>query len=197
MTPTPPALADSQPVPVSFREQWAGFSNISQWPIEPSVATDLERSDWTPEEALRWYAAGKHYDTVPNGDGSSSARILDNGAVASNALKSLSRAYAEHKGDVALLETKADSEQDEGVSREQWIAQAMRVYLIAGDTEEQAHSCASYLWGELNMDDLDDPYEAALNDVEGRQSPPQADSPPAPIVGRKTPGKSQLVCARP
>jgi hypothetical protein len=75
----------------------------AQYPIAPDVAADLERSDWTPEEALRWYAAGKHYDTVPNGDGSSSARILDNGAVASNALKSLSRDYAEHKGDVALM----------------------------------------------------------------------------------------------
>lgn len=73
-------------------------------PIAPDVAADLERSDWTPEEALRWYAAGRHYDTVPNGDGTSSARILDNGAVASNALKALSRDYAEHKGDVALQE---------------------------------------------------------------------------------------------
>lgn len=75
------------------------------WPISPDVAADLERSDWTPEEALRWYAAGKHYDTVPNGDGTRSARILDNGAVASNALKSMSHEYAERKGDVALLES--------------------------------------------------------------------------------------------
>jgi hypothetical protein len=74
------------------------------WPISPDVAAELERSDWTPEEALRWYAAGRHYDTVPNGDGTSSARILDNGAVASNALKSMSVEYAMHKGDVALLE---------------------------------------------------------------------------------------------
>lgn len=73
-------------------------------PIAPDVAAELERSDWTPEEALRWYAAGRHYDTVPNGDGTSSARILDNGAVASNALKAISRQYAELKGDVALLE---------------------------------------------------------------------------------------------
>lgn len=79
-------------------------------PIDPAIAADLERSDWTPEEALRWYAAGKHYDTVPNGDGSSSARILDNGAVASNALKSMSREYAEHKGDVALSAPQADSQ---------------------------------------------------------------------------------------
>lgn len=73
-------------------------------PIAPDVAAELERTDWTAEEALRWYAAGRHYDTVPNGDGTSSARILDNGAVASNALKSLSTEYAAHKGDVALLE---------------------------------------------------------------------------------------------
>lgn len=79
-------------------------------PIDLAIAADLERSDWTPEEALRWYAAGKHYDTVPNGDGSSSARILDNGAVASNALKSLSREYAQHKGDVALTAPQADSQ---------------------------------------------------------------------------------------
>lgn len=70
-------------------------------PIDPTVAAELERSDWTPEEALRWYAAGKHYDTVPNGHGSS-ARILDNGAVASNALKNSSFEYARQKGDVAL-----------------------------------------------------------------------------------------------
>ncbi len=75
--------------------------------IASDISADLERSDWTAEEALRWYAAGKHYDTVPNGDGTSSARILDNGAVASNALKSLSREYAEHKGDVALQEVAA------------------------------------------------------------------------------------------
>lgn len=88
------AAAPAQPTPPTTQA----------WPIAPDVAADLERSDWTPEEALRWYAAGKHYDTVPNGDGSSSARILDNGAVASNALKSLSREYAKHKGDVALQE---------------------------------------------------------------------------------------------
>lgn len=76
----------------------------SRHPIDPAVAAELERADWTPEEALRWYAAGRHYDTVPNGDGTRSARILDNGAVASNALKSMSRKYAESKGDVASWE---------------------------------------------------------------------------------------------
>ena len=149
-------------------------------PIDPAIAADLERSDWTPEEALRWYAAGKHYDTVPNGDGSSSARILDNGAVASNALKSLSREYAEHKGDVALLAPQADSTQDEFISREEWVERAMRVYLIAGDTEDEARECAEYQWGELDMDDIPDPYFAAMEDIEGRGPAPQADSQPAP-----------------
>ena len=74
-------------------------------PIPDDIRADLERSDWTVEEALRWYAAGKHYDTI-NGQ----ARILDNGAVASNALKSLSVEYASHKGDVALLDKQEQGE---------------------------------------------------------------------------------------
>lgn len=56
----------------------------------------------------------------------------------------------------------------EGISREDWIEQAVRVYLIAGDTDEQAQECAAYLWGELDMDDLADPYDAAMSDIEGR-----------------------------
>lgn len=92
----------------------------TQWPISPDVAAELERSDWTPEEALRWYAAGRHYDTVPNGDGTSSARILDNGAVASNALKSMSVEYAMHKGDVALLEQPKKSDCTECANADSW-----------------------------------------------------------------------------
>jgi hypothetical protein len=42
-------------------------------------------------------------------DGTSSARILDTGAVASNALKSMSLEYANSKGDVALLEPREKS----------------------------------------------------------------------------------------
>ena len=59
----------------------------------------------------------------------------------------------------------------EGISREDWIEQAVRVYLIAGDTDEQAQECAAYLWGELDMDDLADPYDAAMSDIEGRNMP--------------------------
>lgn len=68
-------------------------------PYADGIAADLERSDWTPEDALRWYAAGKHFDTV-NGR----TRIIDTGAVASNALKHLSLPYLEMKGDAELTE---------------------------------------------------------------------------------------------
>lgn len=68
-------------------------------PYADDIAADLERSDWTPEDALRWYAAGKHFDTV-NGR----TRIIDTGAVASNALKHLSLPYLEMKGDADLTE---------------------------------------------------------------------------------------------
>lgn len=54
-------------------------------PYADGIAADLERSDWTPEDALRWYAAGKHFDTT-NGR----TRIIDTGAIASNALEHLS-----------------------------------------------------------------------------------------------------------
>ena len=60
------------------------------------------------------------------------------------------------------------------IGSEWWIDQAVRVYLIAGDTEDQALECAAYLWGELDMDDLADPYDAAMSDIEGREPVPQA-----------------------
>ena len=70
----------------------------------------------------------------------------------------------------------ADSAQDEFISREQWVERAMRVYLIAGDTEDEARECAEYQWGELDMDDIPDPYFTAMEDIEGRGPAPQADS---------------------
>lgn len=73
-------------------------SNITH-PIQKHIADDLERVDWTPKEALRFYADGKHFDVV---DGAT--RIIDTGAVASNALKHADIDYATMKGDVALLD---------------------------------------------------------------------------------------------
>ena len=58
--------------------------------------------------------------------------------------------------------------EDEFVTREGWVESAMRVYLIAGDSEGQARECAEYLWVEADMDDLPDPIAAAMEDVEGR-----------------------------
>lgn len=68
-------------------------------PIPKHIADDLERVDWTPKEALRFYADGKHFDVV-NG----ATRIIDTGAIASNALKHADIDYATMKGDVALLD---------------------------------------------------------------------------------------------
>lgn len=62
---------------------------------------------------------------------------------------------------------------DEGITREGWVERAMRIYLIAGDTEDEARECAEYQWGEMDMDDLADPYAAAMEDVEGRGPAPQ------------------------
>ncbi|PNE59848.1 hypothetical protein A8H39_01495 [Paraburkholderia fungorum] len=62
-------------------------------PIPSHIAADLERSDWMSEEALRWYADGKHFDVV-NGR----TRILDTGAIASAALKRVNAGYHAMKG---------------------------------------------------------------------------------------------------
>ncbi|MBB2928349.1 hypothetical protein [Paraburkholderia silvatlantica] len=62
-------------------------------PIPESIQRDLERTDWTPEEALRWYADGKHFDVVNR-----RTRILDTGAIASCALKRTNAEYHGMKG---------------------------------------------------------------------------------------------------
>jgi len=67
--------------------------------VPEGIADQIERVDWTPEEALKWYASGKHFDVV-NGR----TRIIDSGSVASNALKHLSSEYLEMKGDAELSE---------------------------------------------------------------------------------------------
>lgn len=84
--------------------------------------------------------------------------------------------------DFAIPTPQADSAQDEFISREEWVERAMRVYLIAGDTEDEARECAEYQWGELDMDDIPDPYFTAMEDIEGRGPAPQAERPPAKIV---------------
>lgn len=78
----------------------AAGSADQQYP--DGIADDLERSDWTPIEALQWYAAGKHFDVVGG-----RTRIIDTGAVASNALKHASLDRPELKGDAELSELRA------------------------------------------------------------------------------------------
>lgn len=68
-------------------------------PIPPELAAQLERTDWTPEEALLFYADQKNYDIA-----GSHVRMIDTGAIASNALKHLSVARLEMKGDAELFE---------------------------------------------------------------------------------------------
>lgn len=82
-------------------------------PYSEGIAHQLERTDWTPEEALRWYAEGKHFDVA---DGRT--RIIDTGHVASNALKHFSLTYLEMKGDSELTELRDQvaGQQDEPVA---------------------------------------------------------------------------------
>jgi hypothetical protein len=74
----------------------------AEQPYPHGIAEDLERSDWAPLEALQWYAAGKHFDVVGG-----RTRIIDTGAVASNALKHASLDRPELKGDAGLSELRA------------------------------------------------------------------------------------------
>ncbi|SCW91981.1 hypothetical protein [Pseudomonas sp. NFACC05-1] len=62
-------------------------------PVPDYFVAACDKFDWTPEEALRFYAEGKHFDIV---DGRT--RILCTGAIASHALKGLSADYADMKG---------------------------------------------------------------------------------------------------
>ncbi len=71
-------------------------------PIPEYFQEACDKFDWTPEEALRFYAEGKHFDTDRG-----RTRILDTGAIASNALKHASLPYLEMKGDAELSEFRA------------------------------------------------------------------------------------------
>lgn len=72
-----------------------GVAGFTDGPVEepPPTPPSLEREEWTPQQALEFYAAGRHFDVV-NGR----TRIIDTGAIASDALKQLSAEYAQLKG---------------------------------------------------------------------------------------------------
>lgn len=87
---------------------------LKETPIPQDIAAELERTDWTPKQALKWYAEGKHFDVVAG-----RTRIIDTGHVASNALKHLSAEYLEHKGDAQLHELQQRLAEAESKHREQ------------------------------------------------------------------------------
>lgn len=66
---------------------------VAEEPVPDHFVAACDKFDWTPEEALRFYADGKHFDTV---DGRT--RILCTGAIASHALKGMGGEYADMKG---------------------------------------------------------------------------------------------------
>lgn len=79
----------------------------------PAAPPPPERESWTPQQALEFYAAGKHFDVV-NGR----TRILDTGAVASDALKQVSREYHDMKGLVNGLAEPPAAAPEEGEIQE-------------------------------------------------------------------------------
>ncbi|HEJ5209051.1 TPA: hypothetical protein SL689_000449 [Pseudomonas aeruginosa] len=123
-------------------------------PYADDIAADLERSDWTPEDALRWYAAGKHFDTV-NGR----TRIIDTGAVASNALKHLSLPYLEMKGDAELTELREAMVQPSPVRSSLLIngyqLRAALDFIAPDGTAEQLESEACIEWRQQDADFLE------------------------------------------
>ena len=70
-----------------------------QTPVPHEIVAQIERTDWTPEQALQFYADQRNFDIVEG-----RVRIIDNGAVASNALKHLTLDRLELKGDAELSE---------------------------------------------------------------------------------------------
>ncbi|HHM8695746.1 hypothetical protein [Pseudomonas aeruginosa] len=126
-------------------------------PYADGIAADLERSDWTPEDALRWYAAGKHFDTV-NGR----TRIIDTGAVASNALKHLSLPYLEMKGDAELTELREAMAQPSPAQAEQAEAERPEVAEVAFVLRNI---------GAMDAEDIDgDNVDLRFEDAEGRDT---------------------------
>lgn len=72
-------------------------------------------------------------------------------------------------------------ESDNGISREQWFKLAACVYLGAGDDEKTAQECATYLVDQQDWlgEEIDDPAEAALEDIKGRIHEPASGDEPA------------------
>lgn len=119
---------------------------------------DMNESGWTPEQALRFYATGKHFDVVEG-----RTRILDTGAVASDALKGLSAEYAAGKGtSVSATAESLTTETADSVERYRLALQLLwelhgqkEVHLGMERHSGVAQHCASCIcWAALN-DEVD------------------------------------------
>jgi hypothetical protein len=66
---------------------------VERQPVPDYFVQACDKFDWTPEEALKFYAEGKHFDTEGG-----RTRILCTGAIASYALKNAGGDYADMKG---------------------------------------------------------------------------------------------------
>lgn len=95
--------------------------------IPKDIAAQLERTDWTPAEALQFYADQKNFDIVKG-----RVRIIDNGAIASNALKHLSTERLELKGDAELTELR---------SKVTSLVDAIKLFLKNNDPEGFGCAC--------------------------------------------------------
>lgn len=135
------------------------MNNIEPAPVPEAIAAQLGKSDWTPAEALQFYAAGQHFDVVAG-----RTRILDTGAIASNALKHVSIEYAEMKGDVALFEMRTNSFQsrvhpwmmacfgaeianDVQERNHRFLEEALELAQSCGCTQSEAYQLVDYVYG--------------------------------------------------
>lgn len=107
--------ASAEPSAPNIRCQWCknlseacrGCGAVAEEPSAPMpdyMEAACDKFDWTPEEALRFYAEGKHFDVVAG-----RTRILCTGAIASHALKGMGGEYAGMKG----IEPSVPVERDE------------------------------------------------------------------------------------
>jgi hypothetical protein len=105
-----------QQQPVTLHERTEAALSASAEPSAPApmpayMEAACDKFDWTPEEALRFYSEGKHFD-IDRGR----TRILCTGAIASHALKGMGGEYADMKG----VEPSAPVERDERAAFESW-----------------------------------------------------------------------------
>lgn len=164
--------------------QGAVRSDYLRWDIS-RIATcgaifllpDWEKSEGACLEVLIGLALGMGFVVDP------AARSVE--ALSGASMCSLLRLF---EADLERVGADADVA-DETMTEAAWISSAMRVYLAAGDSEEDARRQARYLCREQDWHNFgaNDPFDEALTDVEGR--PGLEDASPA------EPAAAELVAA--